>query len=219
MMHPPSETLVAHASGHLEPVLRVVVEAHLDLCPACRAGMAAMAEPGGWLFGGFEPEGRRPEPPSARPGPDPLWEKLESRLAPPAAADPVPASVPLPLAARLELPASLGRLRWWRPFLRGARLAVLCEDDRTGASLALAHMPGGRVFPRHEHLGFEHAVVLAGGYDDERGSFTAGDFAIYEPGSSHGPHTLDGDDCWILFRLGGPVRFAGWRGAVQRLFL
>jgi putative transcriptional regulator len=79
-------------------------------------------------------------------------------------------------------------------------------------------MPGGKVFPRHEHRGFEHAVVLAGGYEDERGSFVAGDYAIYEPGSEHGPHTLDGDDCWILFRLGGPVRFHGWRGAIQRIF-
>lgn len=208
MMHPPTETLVAHASGHLDTALRVVVEAHLDLCPSCRAEMAAMSDPGGRLLS---------EIPSVAPS-ESLWARLASRIEEAAPADPIPASVPLPRAARAELPEGVSRLRWWRPFLRGARLAVLADDKETGASLALAHMPGGKVFPRHEHRGFEHAVVLAGGYEDERGSFVAGDYAIYEPGSEHGPHTLDGDDCWILFRLGGPVRFHGWRGAIQRIF-
>ncbi len=209
MMHPPSESLVAHASGHLDPALRVVVEAHLDLCPACRAEMAAMSAAGGWMLSGAS---------GAKRAPDPLWERLEARLGEASMPASVPPSVPLPPSARLELPPGGRRLRWFSPLLRGARIAILSEDPATGASLALAHMPGGLVFPRHAHTGFEHAVVLAGGYEDERGSFTAGDFAIYEPGSQHGPHTLDGDDCWILFRLGGPVRFAGWRGVVQRLF-
>lgn len=208
MQHPAVETLVAHASGHLDPALRVVIEAHLELCPACRAELAALASPGGRLL---------VETPAAADSPSTdLWARLEARLPEASAADALPADVPLPLAARRELPP-LGRVRWWRPLLRGARLAILSEDAATGTRLALAHMPGGKVFPRHEHLGFEHAVVLAGGYEDERGEFLAGDYVIYEPGSAHGPHTLDGDDCWILFRLEGMVRFSGWRGAVQRL--
>jgi len=207
-MHPPTETLVAHVSGHLDAALRVVVEAHLDLCPSCRGELAALAEPGGRFLA---------EAPEVPPS-ESLWARLASRIEAPAPADPIPPSVPLPPAARAELPEAWSRLRWRRPFLRGARLAVLAADPATGVSLALAHMPGGRVFPRHEHRGFEHAVVLAGGYEDERGSFVAGDFAIYEPGSEHGPHTLDGDDCWILFRLEGTVRFRGWRGALQSLF-
>lgn len=206
MMHPPSETLLAHASGHLDRALRVVLEAHLDHCAACRAEVAAVSAPGGWALGALP----------RQPAPDALWTKLAARLDSAPAADPIPASVPLPLAARRELVPG-GRVRWWRPLLRGARLAVLDRDDERGVALAVAHMPGGRVFPRHRHLGFEHAVVLAGGYEDERGAFVAGDFAIYEPGSEHGPHTLDGDDCWILFRLEGRVRFRGWRGALQRL--
>jgi len=216
MMHPSTETLIAHASGHHDPALRVVLEAHLDLCPSCRAELAASAAPGGWLLAGAT----APAAPARGRAADPLWEKLEARLGEEASAvpAPLPLSVPLPVAARLELQPGAKRLRWWRPLLRGARLAILQEDRATGVRLAIAHMPGGKVFPRHRHVGFEHAVVLAGGYEDERGSFTAGDFAIYEPGSEHGPHTLDGDDCWILFRIDAPVRFRGWRGALQRLF-
>jgi putative transcriptional regulator len=96
-------------------------------------------------------------------------------------------------------------------------MAVLHDDAARGVKLMIGRMPPGKVFPRHEHLGFEQMVVLAGGYDDERGEFVAGDYAVYEPGSAHGPQTLDGDDCWILFRIDGPVRFRGWRGLVQRL--
>lgn len=209
MQHPPVESLLAHASGELDPLLRVIVEAHLDLCPTCRAELATLVEPGGWLL--------QSVPAAAAGAPAGLWERLEARL-PEAGGDPVPGFVPLPLAARRELPAG-GRVRWWRPLLRGARIALLDHDTESGARLAVAHMPGGKRFPRHEHLGFEHAVVLSGGYEDERGEFLAGDYAVYPPGSEHGPQTLDGDDCWILFRLGGPVRFHGWRGAVQRLFL
>lgn len=95
---------------------------------------------------------------------------------------------------------------------------MLLEDAHSKSLLCLGEMPGGRRFPRHEHLGFEQVTVLAGGYSDERGEFVAGDYAAYEPGSVHGPDTLDGDPCWTLFRLDGKVRFAGWRGRLQRIF-
>ncbi len=213
MQHPPVESLLAHASGELDPLMRVILEAHLDLCPACRGELATLVEPGGWLL--------RSTAAPAGGAPADLWQRLEARINDAdtdAVADAVPQFVPLPLAARRELPPG-GRVHWWRPLLRGARIALLGADPATGARLAVAHMPGGKRFPRHEHLGFEHAVVLSGGYEDERGEFLAGDYAVYAPGSEHGPQTLDGDDCWILFRLGGPVRFHGWRGALQRPFL
>ncbi|MCM2268632.1 MAG: cupin domain-containing protein [Thermoanaerobaculia bacterium] len=207
MRHPDPETLLDHASGQLDLPMRVVLEAHLDQCASCRGEVAELAAPGGrWLANAAVQEA-----PSAA-----LWSRLAAQIAAPAPPDPLAAEIPLPLAARRELPAGT-RPRWWRLFLGGARMALLSTDPATGAHLAIGRMPGGLVFPRHEHVGFEHAVVLAGGYDDERGEFVAGDYAVYEPGSEHGPHTLDGDACWILFRLGGTVRFRGWRGALQRL--
>lgn len=208
MRHPEADTLLDHASGQLDLPMRVVIEAHLGLCADCRARVAELAAPGGRLLAAA---------PAAEAPSDALWAKLEKRLGPAATADNIPDDLPLPLAARRELPADV-RPRWWRWFLGGARMGLLTTDAGTGARLAVGRMPGGLVFPRHQHLGFEHAVVLEGGYDDERGEFLAGDYAVYEPGSEHGPHTLDGDDCWILFRIDGPVRFEGWRGAVQRLF-
>jgi len=202
MRHPDSDTLLDHAGGQLDLPLRAVLEAHLDLCPTCRDEVAGLAAPGGGLLA-RSIAGDPPPPPA-------LWQRLESAIAAPAAADPIAAGIPLPAAARRELPAGT-KVRWWSFLLGGARLGMLGTDPTTGAHLVLGRMPGGLVFPRHEHRGFEHAVVLSGGYDDERGEFLAGDYAVYEPGSEHGPQTLDGDDCWILFRLEGSVRFRGWR--------
>lgn len=207
MRHPDSETLLDHAGGQLDLPMRVLVEAHLDQCASCRDEVAGMAAPGGRLVASIAAPAAAPEA---------LWQRLEAQLGAATAPDRLGADVPLPLAARRELPAGT-RPRWWRLLLGGAKMARLATDPATGAHLAIGRMPGGLVFPRHEHVGFEHAVVLTGGYDDERGEFLAGDYAVYEPGSEHGPHTLDGDSCWILFRLGGPVRFRGWRGALQRL--
>jgi len=206
MRHPDSETLLDHATGQLDLPMRVLLEAHLDQCDRCRGELAGLAAPGGRWMAHAAPQA----PPAA------LWGRIEAALATPAPRERIDDEIPLPLAARRELPAGV-KPRWWRLMLGGAKMARLATDPATGAHLALGRMPGGLVFPRHEHVGFEHAVVLSGGYDDERGEFTAGDYAVYEPGSEHGPHTLDGDACWILFRLGGPVRFRGWRGALQRL--
>jgi putative transcriptional regulator len=207
--HVPNETLLEHAGGQLDFALRVLVEAHLELCPTCLAEHAALSAPGGRLL-----EETVPAPPAER-----LWERIAAEL--PAATGGalparLPSDVPLPPAARAEL-AAVAPLRWWRLGLGGARMTELAHDAESGVRLLVGQMPPGLRFPRHLHLGFEQVVVLTGGYDDERGEFVAGDYAVYEPGSEHGPETLDGDSCWILFRLDAPVRFRGWRGLAQRL--
>lgn len=207
LTHPPEETLLDLAASQLDRPHQLVLEAHLEHCAACRQGVGELAAPGGWWLAQL---------PSEAPSRE-LWQKLEREVGAPAPVDPFAAHLPLPLALRQEF-AGQPRPRWWSLGLNGGRVAVLFEDAVSKSLLCLGEMPGGRRFPRHEHLGFEQVTVLAGGYTDERGEFAAGDYAVYAPGSSHGPDTLDGDPCWTLFRLDGKVRFAGWRGALQRVF-
>lgn len=207
MIHPEDETLLDLAASQLDRPHQLVLEAHLEHCPACRRRVGELAVPGGWWL---------EQLPSAAPSAA-LWEKLERRVAAPPPTDPFAPHLPLPASLRQEL-AGTRRPRWWSFGLNGGRVAVLLEDAVTGSVLCLGEMPGGRRFPRHEHLGFEQAAVLSGGYCDERGESLAGDYVVYEPGSVHGPDTLDGDPCWTLFRLDGKVRFAGWRGVAQRIF-
>lgn len=159
-LHPAEETLLDHASGRLGRHLRPVVEAHLDLCPTCRTTVAALAVPGGELL-------RRVDgpPPSTS-----CWSRLLARLDEPPSAPSLPPGAPVPPAAQAELTGGVQR-SWGGFFTRGARFFVL-DVDREGESiLGMAQMPGGRRFPRHTHLGYEHSVVLAGGYRDESGTF------------------------------------------------
>lgn len=207
--HPPDETLAAAASGQLDRPHRIVIAAHVESCAQCRSRQGELAAPGGALLTELAGEA----PPAA------LWERIDAAVSKAAVeplADRLDPALPLPAVVREEL-AGVPNPRWWSFFLKGGRMAVLFEDPVSGAQLCLGEMPGSRRFPRHLHLGFEQCTVLAGGYEDERGSFEAGDYAEYEPGSEHGPDTLDGDSCFILFRLEGKVRFRGWRGLLQRL--
>lgn len=206
MAHPQDETLLDLAASQLDRPHRLVLEAHLEHCAICRQRVGELATPGGWWL-----EQLPCEAPSRG-----LWEKLERRVAVPPPADVFAPQLPLPASLRQEL-VGVRRPRWWSLGLNGGRVTVLFEDAVSKSLLCLGEMPGGRRFPRHEHLGFEQVTVLAGGYADERGEFVAGDYQSYEPGSVHGPDTLDGDPCWTLFRLDGKVRFAGWRGRLQRL--
>ncbi len=209
---PPTELLVGLACGEADFALRTVLEAHLSLSPASRREFGELCAAGGAMLEHL--------PPERGSSLKRVWDQVQAKLAETHSSPRnFPASVPLPDSARAELPGIKKPLRWLGVGLAGGRIAVLGQDPSRQITLAVAHMPGGRVFPRHIHDGFEHAVVLAGGYEDERGAFKVGDFVVYEPGSEHGPHTLDGDDCWILFRLEGRVRFLGWRGWLQRLVL
>jgi putative transcriptional regulator len=207
LAHPQDEILLDLAASQLDRPHQLVLEAHLEHCGPCRQRVGELAAPGGWWM---------EQLPSEAPSRE-LWEKLERRVAAPPPVDSLAPQLPLPAALRAEL-AGQRRPRWWSLGLNGGRITVLLEDAVTKSVLCLGEMPGGRRFPRHEHLGFEQVTVLAGGYADERGEFVAGDYAVYEPGSVHGPDTLDGDPCWTLFRLDGKVRFGGWRGALQRIF-
>ena len=212
LRHPGEELLLAFAAGEADVAHRVLVEAHLAGCAACTATVAELTAVGGALLAAL---------PATAPPPA-LWRELERRLASPAvgadtagAGDGLLPGLTLPAAARAEVPAGPSP-RWRRLWAPGARWALL-HADPGGSRLLAARMPGGRIFPRHLHVGPEDVVLVSGAYDDDAGRFAVGDYAAYPPGSQHEPHTLAGQVCTILLRLEAPNRFFGWRGLVQRL--
>lgn len=208
-MHPSEETLLAVASGHADQTLRLLVEGHLDRCAACRSTVGELSAGGGAMLAALQTEAP----------PDHLWQALRERVtAPPPPPSPLATAyehLPLPEGVRQELP--LRPLRWRSAFVKGLRFSVLMRDAVTGSFLLLGHMSPKKVFPRHVHVGTEDVLVLAGGYEDERGTFEAGAFVSYEPGSQHGPMTEPDEECWTLVRLEQPNRFLGWRGVLQSL--
>ena len=68
MRHVPIETLAEHAAGHVDLALRVLIEAHLDLCAECRAEQASLVAPGGRLLAESVPAAPPPE----------LWSRIEA---------------------------------------------------------------------------------------------------------------------------------------------
>lgn len=213
-LHPSEELLLAVARGQADLPHRVLVEGHLDACASCRALARELQALGGEAL---EDVPEMPVPPG-------LWESLKARIEalpqePPSRR--ALAGIPLPPGALREL-YGVREVRWLgipRALTGGARFGSLLRDPVTGSALLVGHMPPHRFFPEHVHPGPEDVLVLAGGYADSYGTFEAGTFASYAPGSRHRPLTEPDEECWILVRLEKPNRFTGWRGWLQQLFL
>jgi len=90
-------------------------------------------------------------------------------------------------------------------FRDGIDIHRIYGDGISGpAAAVLRYQPAARA-PLHEHLGFEHIVMLDGSQADERGVYLQGTLAINPPGSRHSVWSEDG--CVALLIWEKPVRF------------
>ena len=95
----------------------------------------------------------------------------------------------------------------WRPWRDGVEICALHEQENQGSSSALLrYAPGARI-PQHEHVGYEHIIVLAGSQSDEHGTYRTGTLVINPPGRRHTVHSAEG--CTVLAIWQQPVRFVG----------
>ncbi|WP_208430477.1 cupin domain-containing protein [Methyloceanibacter sp. wino2] len=78
------------------------------------------------------------------------------------------------------------------------------EPDGGAAAVLLRYEPGSRV-AEHEHVGYEHMLVLEGDEYDEAGTYPAGSFVIHPPGTRHSPGSHGG--CVALLIYEKAVRF------------
>lgn len=93
----------------------------------------------------------------------------------------------------------------WKPFRPGVSAHWLYDEGNGGpAAVLLRYEPGARV-ALHEHLGYEHMLILEGDQFDEEGSYPAGSFAIHPPGTRHSPGSVGG--CLALLIYEKAVRF------------
>jgi len=93
----------------------------------------------------------------------------------------------------------------WEPFLAGVYRHWLYRVEEDGPAAALIYFePGSRV-PLHEHIGFEHVVVLSGSQTDENGTAKTGTLVINMPGTRHSLFSEGG--CLVLVVYGRRVRF------------
>ncbi len=205
--HPDEDFLLAMAAGHLPAGQAVVVRAHVESCPDCRARVRALQAIGGAMLERAEPHALAP---------DALASTLRRIAATPqepgrAAAIPVHAPSPAWLPADVGWPATLRGCkvtpwRWLGPGRRFARVHV--PQDPEGSLLLLGIAPG-RSLPPHRHRLLELTHVLCGSFADGRAVFGPGDFDAADCDVHHQPVVQPGGECVCLTWVEGRLRFDG----------
>ena len=193
--HIPDEILLAYAAGTLPQSHAVVVAAHVSMCDACRAALAAHHSVGGALI----EEAARED----------VSGELRARVLD--MLDDVPPPEPVPPRRRGIYPGPVAALLGpdgqapWKSLGFGVKQAIL-SDTREG-SLRLLYIPAGRAMPEHGHNGLEMTLVLQGSFSDEEGRFGAGDVEIGHDALEHTPVADPGPDCICLASTDAPLRF------------
>lgn len=197
--HPTTEALADFVLGDVHVCRRVVLEAHLAFCAACRGRVETLARPASAFLG---------EAPVAAV-PDDLWASLAARLDGETQATPadVLAETPLPSGALGELPRRAQPLEWMPQ--GDSSISLIAGDVEERMSLFLVRTPPELFFPHHVHLGGEEIVILTGGYTDDFGHLGTGDFRTYPPGSAHSPQMDPDGVCWAVALIVGGVELGG----------
>ncbi len=195
--HPSEDLLLDLAAGRLERGPALVLGAHLNACPDCRADAGRLEAVGGALLDGLPGT-------SLEAG---ALERALGRLAPP----PPPPSAKI----RVELPEMLagerfGARRWLAPGLWLRKLEQRPDDS---FNTYLLHAGPGRRLPRHGHHGAEYVCVLEGAFRDKTGRYEVGDFACGDEELEHSPRAEQGEACLCLIATEGPLQM---RNALAR---
>jgi ChrR Cupin-like domain len=97
-----------------------------------------------------------------------------------------------------------GAIRW-EPFRDGVEIYRLYGDGVSGPTAALLRYPAEGIVPLHEHIGYEHILVLSGSQRDQNGTANAGTLTINAPGTRHSVVSEAG--CIVLAIYEKPVKF------------
>ncbi|MDH0863823.1 ChrR family anti-sigma-E factor [Mitsuaria sp. GD03876] len=224
--HPADELLLSLAAEALPTALRLVVETHLELCPACRERVAMLRAVGGTVL---------EEEPAAPMRDDALdrafaridaLEREDAALAreradggsPPSRPVPVPAPPPLPAGAVWPRALAHCAATRWRRIGPGMRWSRVTVPGAPEANLFLLRIEAGKYLPPHTHRGIELTQVIHGRFHDGRALFGPGDFDLADGEVHHQPVVQEGSECICIAAVEGRLRFDGliarWFGAL-----
>jgi len=102
-----------------------------------------------------------------------------------------PSKQPLTLPDLFSLGQHPERVKWefFRP---GVRIHRIYGNQSEGPSAALLWYEPMAGIPMHEHLGYEHLLILSGTQVDSAGTFDAETFVVNPPGRRHRVSTPQG---------------------------
>ena len=101
----------------------------------------------------------------------------------------------------------------WEPYKKGVDIFRLYGDGVTGPTAALLRYREHGEVPLHEHVGYEHILILSGSQRDESGIYPEGTFVINPPGTRHQVYSDAG--CIVLAIYEKPVEFVEDRQPAQ----
>ena len=226
--HPSDDLLLAYAAGTASEAESLLVASHLTLCPVCRDRLSGFERLGGALLDDLAPDpmeesaleaifaridGLDDEGEGRAQPVIPMGTQERSKSVSPAGEDAI--LLPRPLLAYLD--GDLDRLRW-SSVKRGIdQVPLSVGGGRVRAKLM--RLRAGVTVPAHTHAGTELTLVLAGGFQDERGHFLRGDVAIADEEIDHRPVADTDGDCLCLAVLDAPLRLTGTIGRLLNPFV
>jgi putative transcriptional regulator len=185
--HPSDDLILDYARGALEIGRALVLRAHLDACPECRASVRLAEAVGGALVADLAP---------AELAPDALTKALAQLDLPP--------PPPAPAARRPDnwirvppdvLIAAERHRRWAAP---GVWVAPVTGDRKKGARSYLLGIGAGIAVPLHTHRGSEFICVLKGAFEDRGHVYRPGDFVESDESVEHQPRVTRDGECVCL---------------------
>jgi anti-sigma factor ChrR (cupin superfamily) len=109
------------------------------------------------------------------------------------------ATEPIDIPNLLKMAKELSKTGGWQPFRPGVAAHWLYKEGEDGPrAVLLRYEPGARVAV-HEHVGYEHVLVLEGDQYDEEGSYGAGSLVINPPGTRHSPGSKGGCIALLIY--------------------
>lgn len=193
--HPGEDLLLEYSSGGLAVGPALCVRTHLEQCHCCAQQVQNMNVLGAAMLQYCESEAVS----------DDLLDKTLAQLdATPPVANPSSKLGGL----RQLLPSGLAGLNWQR-LAPGVSFFDLPAANEEGFIVKLLRVGKGRSVFQHTHSGNEFTVLLQGGYSDELGSYSAGDFIECDASHVHKPVAHRDQDCILLTAVSGDLRFTG----------
>jgi len=110
---------------------------------------------------------------------------------------------PTILGNLFKLTEDLDRIAW-QPFRDGVHIYPIYDSGNSCSAALLRYDPGATV-PNHEHIGYEHILILEGEQQDEHHTYAQGTLVISPPGTSHTIWSPQG--CIVLAIWEKPVSF------------
>lgn len=193
--HPSDALLAQYASAALPASLNVAVAIHVDMCPCCKAKVAAIeAENAKAIF--TQPDTHFEQDDEIENS-SLMLEAIMMDEGVDDIYDVQPKQVTIN-KQNYQLPRALSRIAYSKFMQMGklSRSRIALEDGPLRSSLL--HIAAGGEIPEHTHTGFELTLLLAGEFSDETGDYVAGDFMWLDGRHNHTPITKEGCLCYTV---------------------